>query len=712
MATLILTTVGTIVGGPIGGAIGAIAGQAVDRAVFRPAARQGPRLNELAVQTSSYGSEIPQLFGTMRVAGTVIWATDLIETQSTDGGGKGAPHTVRYSYSASFAVLLSARPIRTVRRIWADGKLLRGVGGGFTAETGFRLHTGGEDQAADPLIASAVGAERAMAMRGQAYAVFEGLALADFANRIPSLTFEVVADEGACDPGEIAAAVGGGRLITREPMGPALGGFSAHGGSRRAVIEALANASGGWFAPDGDAMAMRAGEGPAVAVADAGLGGARGVRTVAPADQAPKVVTIGHYDAARDYQAGLQRAVRPGAGWRERHEELPAVLAADTAKQVAASMLARADADRRRRRVACGWEGLAIPPGARVRVEGDAGLWRVTGWSLEAMAVELELAPIALATATASADPGAVVGAPDRPRGRTILVAAELPPLDDALPSRAQIVVVAGGTEPGWRGATVLMSSDAGTSWSAAASLRAAGVVGQVVTPPGTGLAAIEDRRSELIVELAHDGMTLAGASQAGMDGGGNLALVGGELIQFGVAEQVAPRRWRLRQLWRGRRGTGLAIGGHVAGEPFALLSPGSVTLLPAGVAIGGTLSLAPSSPGDTGPLRTTEVPVTGVSVAPPAPAHLRAARVASGGCRLDWIRRSRAGWRWEDAVDVPLVEERERYRIEILGGAGPPRFVESDAATLSIDGGGNTARLVQIGTHGASPARTIMLED
>ena len=63
----------------------------------------------------------------MRVAGTVIWSTDLIEDRNREGGGKGRPATTSYSYSASFAVALSARPVRAVHRIWADGKLLRGA---------------------------------------------------------------------------------------------------------------------------------------------------------------------------------------------------------------------------------------------------------------------------------------------------------------------------------------------------------------------------------------------------------------------------------------------------------------------------------------------------------------------------------------------------------------------------------------------------------
>ena len=130
MATLVLTAVGSAIGGPIGGAIGAIIGQQVDQNIlFRPKGREGPRLQELAVQTSSYGSQIPRIYGKMRVAGTVIWATDLKETRSREGGGKGRPSTTVYSYSACFAVALSSRQIQNVGRIWADGKIFRGAAG-------------------------------------------------------------------------------------------------------------------------------------------------------------------------------------------------------------------------------------------------------------------------------------------------------------------------------------------------------------------------------------------------------------------------------------------------------------------------------------------------------------------------------------------------------------------------------------------------------
>ena len=71
MATLVFTALGTALGGPVGGALGALVGGQIDRAVLGDGVkREGPRLRELAVTTSSYGTPIPRHFGTMRASGS------------------------------------------------------------------------------------------------------------------------------------------------------------------------------------------------------------------------------------------------------------------------------------------------------------------------------------------------------------------------------------------------------------------------------------------------------------------------------------------------------------------------------------------------------------------------------------------------------------------------------------------------------------------
>jgi hypothetical protein len=282
MATLVLTAVGTVVGGPIGGALGALLGQQVDARLLAPKARQGPRLGDLSVQTSSYGTSIPKLFGTMRVAGTVIWARDLQEHRSKSGGGKGRPKTVSYSYSASFAVALSGRPIRSVRRIWADGKLLRGAAGDFKSDTKYRLYLGTEEQAVDPLIGSVEGAGKAPAHRGIAYAVFDDFELADYGNRIPSLTFEVEADAGAVSIGAIAEVLSGGEVKAGET--PFLYGYAASGDSVRGAVEALGDAAPLSVADRERRLVLSAGAGEALDIPrhDLGAEGPKGSGGVAP----------------------------------------------------------------------------------------------------------------------------------------------------------------------------------------------------------------------------------------------------------------------------------------------------------------------------------------------------------------------------------------------------------------------------------------------
>lgn len=707
MATLVLSTVGGIVAGPIGAAIGAAAGNAIDRELlFKPKGREGPRLAELRVQTSSYGTQIPKIFGTMRVAGSVIWATDLVEHRSTQGG-KGRPTTTSFSYSASFAVALSGRPILGVGRIWADGKLLRGAAGDFKTRTGFRLHPGTEEQAPDPLIASAEGMGLTPAHRGIAYAVFEDLELADFGNRIPSLSFEVFADPAPITAGEVIGALAGD-VLRSAAAGPALSGFAAQGSSVRAVAEMLAGTAGAWFRSEAAGPRLMAGPGPAIAVIDERTSAgrrAREERSIAAAESVPVALSVSHYDPARDHQAGVQRATRPGAGMRELRVELAAAIDATGAKAIAEDALGRLDLERERRTVMLPWRAIAIAPGERVTIADAPGFWRVDRWALESMVVRLECVPVAPATLPTPASSGRVLAAADVLRGTTLLHAFELPPLGDVAAATPRIGVAAAGSAPGWRSAALLMSRDGGQSWSEAGSTAAQAVVGELKVPAGPAPATLFDWRHVIEVELAHGGMTLADADDAALAAGANLAMAGEELIQFAKAEPLEGNRWRLRGLWRGRRGTEARTGTQAAGDRFVLIRADTLVVLDLpGAALGSTIRLLGQGAGDDG-AAAAEILVGGRSVLPLAPAQLAFAPTGGGGT-VRWVRRSRAGWDWIDGVDAPLAEESERYRVTVMAG-GVTRIAEtaSTQATLTPTecAAGAVIELRQIGAHGLS---------
>lgn len=158
---------------------------------------EGQRLDTLHVLSSTEGAPVPLIAGWARVSGQVIWATKLeeeVRTSESRGGGKGrgggGVSTTEYFYFANFAVGICEGPISKVLRVWADGRELD------MTSVPMRVYRGTEDQLPDGLIEERQGAGKAPAYRGLAYVVFERLPLADYGNRVPQLTFEIVRSVG------------------------------------------------------------------------------------------------------------------------------------------------------------------------------------------------------------------------------------------------------------------------------------------------------------------------------------------------------------------------------------------------------------------------------------------------------------------------------------------------------------------------------------
>jgi len=95
----------------------------------------------------------------------MIWSGGLREKKKTKregggkGGGGGGTKVTSYKYYASFALCIGRGPADTVRKIWADGKLIYdGTGGSNTKNDKYkwRLLSGAADQAVDPLISESI----------------------------------------------------------------------------------------------------------------------------------------------------------------------------------------------------------------------------------------------------------------------------------------------------------------------------------------------------------------------------------------------------------------------------------------------------------------------------------------------------------------------------------------------------------------------------
>ena len=200
MALIVLATVGRSVGTALGGQswgqfTGILGGQ-LGTGFGRGSKRhyEGARLEELAVQTSTYGRMIPIVYGTVRIAGNVIWSRPIKETATTTtvrSGGKGggsrksSTTSTEYNYSVSLAIAVCEGEISKVNRVWADAKLLD------LSQGTYRVYKGSATQLPDSFIESYEGVGKTPAYRGLAYVVIEDFPLADFGNRIPNFTFEV-----------------------------------------------------------------------------------------------------------------------------------------------------------------------------------------------------------------------------------------------------------------------------------------------------------------------------------------------------------------------------------------------------------------------------------------------------------------------------------------------------------------------------------------
>ena len=708
MATLVLSTVGTVLGGPVGSAIGALIGQSIDQELLAPA-RRGPRVGDLSVQTSSYGTQIPRVYGIMRVAGSVIWATDLIE-HSEAGGVKGQPD-VGYSYTVSMAVALSSRPAKAVRRIWADGKLLRGEAGDFKVGTRFRFHSGYEDQAVDPFIASAEGISNTPAYRGCCLAMFEDLELGEFGNRIPFLTFEVEADEEPPSLGSILADVSSGTIAcdAEQPVR----GFAAYGSSVRSAVEPIIESFGIELFDDGERLRHASAALPLV-VTDAELGNSadgrpapRLEREQSAAHRLPAALRLTYYDPARDYQVGEVRALAGESNGGEASSDLAAVLNAADAKSLAQLMLARAWANRDAQSVRLPPKYMPLQPGSILSLEG--AYWTARSVTLDGFVAVAELSPLASGPVAVAGDGGRILPSDD-------VVAAEVTlglfdvPIDPENQSNPRLFLAASRPTKGWKRVPAEIAF--GTTRIQTQTSRVKSVLGHALTALGPGTADLIDCEGSVDVQLVDAEQWLTSCDDAGLAAGENLAIIGSELFQFARAETLGDGKFRLSRLLRGRGGSEWACIGHSAGELFCLADPRTLQPIPlpswsAGASVSASVGVAHGA-----------IDFRGEALRPPSPVALVAKLQPSGDLAVRWVRRSRLGFAWIDGVDAPLGEATERYLVSVHGALGSIELEAEQTATIvtatalaSVGAGPASVQVRQVGDRALSRPGQLLID-
>lgn len=760
MATLVLNALGMAVAGPAGAAVGSLIGSMIDRElIFKPKGRKGARLKDLAVQSSQYGAAIPRIYGRMRVAGTVIWATDFKEEKHRQGG-KGQPTTTNYSYSVSLAVALSSRPIKGIGRIWADGNIMRGADGELKYDCTTRLYHGYADQQADPLIAAHHGDTPHYS--DMAYMVFEDLQLADFGNHIPNMTFEVFADDDniagevmlhdiiadIIPPAYLAAhnlaviddARCTGCALDMDSIAQALSLLSSgwpltcHGHADGLEITAALDKAGISGNDDGVIALSRHDFATSKEQGDSRFPSRKaGQYRRNAAHSMPSSLNLRYYDPARDYQAGLRQA-HMADGWlmagRTAHNiDLPFALDVATAQHRAEKLASHFQQQRDRLTVHIMVMDKAIKPGAVLQCEGYAGYWIVQSWQWQGQFMTLELEAHMRSAGHAifgQLDSGSAITAPDHAIGETVFALFDLPSAFDEAAIAPRLAIAANGKEAGWRGAQILSSDGEGAPFEFLTQMRQKHIVGHALNALPTANMLLPDRVNMLDIMLPDSldiGQVFAQADDRAMANGANLAVLGGEVLQFGVVTPLGGNRIRLSHLWRGRGGTEDKAHGHYVGEPFMLIGA-DLELADTAKLLqrpGQAVRLYAQGRGDA-TAKMAELADYGRAMRPLSPVHGRF-HYDGEDIAVQWIWRSRHGLSWHNGRETPEDEAGQYWQVQLRRGnallasqyvnqpqAKFARALLSETPDANSDALLSYAEIYQIGTMGVSPPLLIPL--
>ena len=274
-------------------------------------------------------------------------------------------------------------------------------------------------------------------------------------------------------------------------------------------------------------------------------------------------------------------------------------------------------------------------------------------------------------------------------------------------------MAAASASSAGWKGAALYLDEGNGQLNEIGSTDRNRSVVGSILEDLSGSQSVLLENGSSVLVELASDDQALSGAGWEGLADGANLAVIGGELIQYGSAEHITGRQWRIHHLLRGRGGTeAIAQTGHISGAPFALVDDTATRLDPSAFADRSDATIAAIGLADAQPV-TAPLVNGGIATRPLTPVHPSARLTPSGSLELCWFRRARGAWNWLDGIDAALVEQSESYRVGIGPINGPLAVWEVSQPTLNLDAStfadlssnypGQKIWVRQVGTHDVS---------
>lgn len=196
------------------------------------------------------------------------------------------------------------------------------------------------------------------------------------------------------------------------------------------------------------------------------------------------------------------------------------------------------------------------------------------------------------------------------------------------------------------------------------------GLVEGTVPPAALGDWAL-DYETRITIRPQSGVFALESINDDVLDQGGNLCIVGDEVMQFRDCVENPNGSWTIYNLWRGRRGTEYACDRHRPGEKFVFPDAATFERQGENLSSAGQNRWVKAAGGNsllnTPPNQQTYWPR---DLMPYAPTDIRREFISSGDCEFTWQRRTRLGGGLMNLTPtVPLNETAEAYEVYILDG-------------------------------------------
>ncbi|MFK7945714.1 MAG: glycoside hydrolase/phage tail family protein [Paracoccaceae bacterium] len=446
-------------------------------------------------------------------------------------------------------------------------------------------------------------------------------------------------------------------------------------------------------------------------------------RVSAPLTQATDAIRLSYIQTETEYLVGTAQARLPGGDLlRVSETSLNLSLPASRAQQIADRWLAEQLRSQETATFRLPPSALAFQPGDVVHLDtgGQAELYRLDRvtdlGAREAEAVRVEPSLYVPVAAPDRALPPQSVTTP----GPLTAIVMDLPLADGSETDHQPRLAVT--AEP-WPGNVAIYKSVSGESFDLAATVRKPALIGVTDTLLSLG-APNRWQRVEWDVFLPTGGVAAASRLEV-LNGANRLAVMmpSGvwEILQFREAVLIGQDHYRLGELLRGQRGTEAYSVAEIPSGARVVVLDDALVSLPVSVEEIGLPRTWRIGPAQFDISHPTFVEITALAEAvglrPFAPALLRAV-VEEGTLAVSWIRRTRIGGDNIAAVEVPLGEEIEAYRVTFRKDDNVLRIVETNlpaftytAAQQVTDGasGSISIGVAQLSaTYGYGPEKVI----